>query len=61
MREQMTLPRSVELQWQREIIERWLSTPGVPADAREILFEELQEVNEEIVSLVKSGSSDSQK
>jgi hypothetical protein len=38
-----------------------LSTRGVPADAREILFEELQEVNEEIVSLVKSGSSDSQK
>jgi hypothetical protein len=47
----MTLPRSVELQWQREIIELWLSTPGIPADARTSLIDLLGTVREEIETL----------
>jgi hypothetical protein len=43
----MTLPRSAELQWQLEIIELWLNTPGIPADARTGLIEMLRTVKEE--------------
>jgi hypothetical protein len=43
----MTLPRSVELQWQREVIEKWLDTPGIPLDARTGLVEMLRVVKEE--------------
>jgi hypothetical protein len=43
----MALPRSAELQWQQEIIELWLNTPGIPADARTGLLEMLRDVKEE--------------
>jgi hypothetical protein len=44
----MTLPRGTELQWQREVIERWLNTPSIPFDARTGLLEMLKEVKEEM-------------
>ena len=47
----MTLPRSVELQWQQEIIELWLNTPGIPADARTSLIDLLGTIREEIEHL----------
>jgi hypothetical protein len=47
----MTLPRSAELRWQQEVIERWLITRSVPFDAREGLLELLKCVNEEMENL----------
>jgi hypothetical protein len=47
----MTLPRSKELHWQREVIEKWLNTPAVPADARAGLVEMLRGVKEEMERL----------
>ena len=43
----MALPRSAELQWQQEIIELWLNTPGIPEDARIGLNEMLSGVKQE--------------
>lgn len=43
----MTLPRSAELQWQQEIIELWLETPGIPDNSRTSLLELLETVKEE--------------
>lgn len=43
----MALPRSAELQWQQEIIELWLNTPGIPDDARIGLNEMLSSVKQE--------------
>jgi hypothetical protein len=51
----MTLPRSVELKWQQEIIELWLNTPGIPTDARTSLTEMLRNVKEEREDLLVSG------
>ena len=56
----MTLTRSVELQWQKEIIERWLASPGVPADAHRALLEELQEIKKQIDDLVLARPAGSQ-
>ena len=36
------------MQWQREVIEKWLDTASVPFDARTGLLEMLKEVKEEI-------------
>jgi cell division FtsZ-interacting protein ZapD len=47
----------LELQRQKEIIERWLDTPGIPADARQKLVEMLAEVNGGISDVVVSGQS----
>jgi len=47
----MTMPRSMELQWQREVIQKWLDTAAVPLDARSGLLEMLQDVNEEMAEL----------
>ena len=47
----MTLPRSVELRWQEDVIERWLHTPNVPADAHAILLEMLRDLKDEMSSL----------
>ena len=44
----MTLPRSMELEWQREVLEKWLNTPGIPPDARAGLVEMLRGVKEEM-------------
>jgi hypothetical protein len=44
----MTLPRNMELEWQREVIEKWLNTPGIPPDSRAGLVEMLRGVEEEI-------------
>ena len=44
----MRLPRRMELHSQEEIVERWLSTPSVPFDVREILIEWLKGLKEEI-------------
>jgi len=47
----MTLPRSTELLWQREVVEKWLNTPSIPPDARIGLTEMLKEVKEEMERL----------
>ena len=47
----MVLPRSMELQWQREVIERWLNTPSIPSDARFGLLEMLSVVKENLDQL----------
>ena len=52
----MTLPRSKELQWQRDVIERWLNTPSIPFDARTGLLELLKEVKEEMGRLEAARS-----
>lgn len=44
----MTLPRCIELQWQREVVERWLNSPDTPFDARSGLLDMLSMVKEEI-------------
>jgi hypothetical protein len=56
----MTLPRSAELRWQQEAIERWLITRSVPFDAREGLLELLKCVNEEMENLESARSSSHQ-
>jgi succinate dehydrogenase/fumarate reductase-like Fe-S protein len=56
----MTLPRSAELRWQQETIERWLITRSVPFDAREGLLELLKRVNEEMKNLESARSSSHQ-
>jgi len=45
----------MELQWQREVIEKWLSTPGVPLDARTGLLAMLEEVKEGMPRLESAG------
>ena len=44
----MTLLRSVELCWQKDVIEQWLNTSGVPADARAQLLEMLRDLKAEM-------------
>jgi len=44
---EMTLPRCFELQWQREVIERWLNSSDTPLDARPGLLDMLSMVKEE--------------
>jgi hypothetical protein len=53
----MTLPKSMELQWKREVIEKWLNTPSIPFDARAGLLEMLKEVKEEMGKLEAARSS----
>ena len=48
----MNLPRYADLQWQKEIIERWLNTPGIPSDAVIGLSEMLKVVNQELEEVV---------
>ena len=45
---EMTLPRYIELQWQREVVERWLNSADTPFDARPGLLDMLIMVKEEI-------------
>jgi len=52
----MTLPRRMELQWQREVIEKWLDTPSIPSDARLGLLEMLKDVIEEVARLEAASS-----
>ena len=47
----MALPRSVELQWQKEVIERWLTTGGITPDLRPGLLEMLRVLNDELDDL----------
>jgi hypothetical protein len=51
----MTLPRSMELQWQREVIERWLNTPSIPLDVRTGLLAMLEGVKEDMARLEAAG------
>ena len=44
----MTLPKRLELQWQQEVIELWLNTPGIPGDSRTGLLDLLGVVKDEI-------------
>jgi hypothetical protein len=44
----MTLPRSVELCWQKDVIEQWLNTSGVPTDAHAQLLEMLRDLKAEM-------------
>jgi hypothetical protein len=48
---QITLQRSAELRWQRDVIEKWLNTPGIPLDAHSGLLEMLKGVKEEMADL----------
>jgi hypothetical protein len=41
----VTSRRVLELKREKEIIELWLQTPGIPTDARQRLLEMLAEVN----------------
>jgi hypothetical protein len=50
----MTLPKSIELKWHCEVIERWLNTPGIPSEAREGLLDMQRQVNEEMKTLEQS-------
>jgi len=50
----VTAQRFTELRTQKEIIEQWLNTPGVPVDAHSKLVEMLSEVNEEMSRLATS-------
>jgi hypothetical protein len=47
----MTLPRCIELQWQQEIIELWLSTSRIPDDSRPELLEMLSVMKKEVENL----------
>jgi hypothetical protein len=47
----MTLPRCIELQWQQEIIELWLSSSRIPDDSRPGLLEMLSVVKQEAENL----------
>ena len=47
----MALSRSMDLQWQREVIERWLNSPDTPLDVRPGLLEMLSTVNAEMEEL----------
>jgi hypothetical protein len=44
----MTLPRYIELQWQRDVVERWLNSSDTPFDVRSGLLEILSKMKEEI-------------
>lgn len=44
----MRSQRILELERQKEIIELWLHTPGIPADAHARLSDMLTEVNQEM-------------
>jgi hypothetical protein len=47
----MSLSRNVELQWQQEIIELLLNTPGISDDSRIGLLEMLSAVKKEMENL----------
>ena len=51
----MTLPRSLELRWQEEVIERWLNTPGIPEDICRELRAMLWDVRREMSELEHAG------
>jgi hypothetical protein len=54
----VTSRRVSELQREKEIIELWLRTPGIPTDARHKLLEMLAEANTELkVCLVSNKYS----
>jgi hypothetical protein len=52
----MTLPKRVELQWQRDVIEKWLNTPSIPLDARTGLLAMLEGVKEDMARLEPASS-----
>ena len=52
----MTPQQFTELRPQKEIIEHWLNTPGIPADAHAKLLEMLSDVNEKMISLIGSNT-----
>jgi hypothetical protein len=41
----------MELQWQREVIEKWLDIRSIPPDTRAGLLDMLKDVNEEMARL----------
>ena len=45
---EMTLPRYIELQWQQEVVERWLNSSDTPFDVRSGLLDILSKMKEEI-------------
>lgn len=47
----MPLSRSMDLQWRREVIERWLSSSTTPLEARPGLLEMLSTVKDEMEKL----------
>ena len=53
----MVLPRSMELQWQREVIERWMNTPNIPSDARASLLELLVIVKADLNKLEEAQNN----
>lgn len=47
----MAVPRSIELHWQKEVIERWLTTSPITSDERPGLLEMLKVLNDELDDL----------
>jgi hypothetical protein len=47
----------MELQWQREVIERWMNTPNIPSDARASLLELLVIVKADLNKLEEAQNN----
>lgn len=54
----MTSRKLMKLQRQKEIIEQWLQTPGIPTDAHAKLLEMLGEVSAEIMTRFATANND---
>jgi len=52
----MTLPKSVELQWQKEMICSWLDTPSLSDDVRSELIEMLTDMQSQMEKLATDPS-----
>ena len=52
-----TIRNETELERQKEIIEMWLHTPGIPPDARTQLLEMLSDVTKEMRNLMACHKS----
>lgn len=52
----MSLQKSIELRWQYEVIESWLSRPDIPPEVREELLAMQSAIKEEMEKLEDSLS-----
>lgn len=50
----MTLPKSIELRWQIEVIENWLNIQSIPSEAREGLLAMQRDMKEQMEKLEQS-------
>ena len=54
----VTSRKLMKLQRQKEIVEQWLQTPGIPTDAHAKLLEMLGEVSAEIMTRFATANND---